>query len=86
MVSLQGGVWSVAPVGRRGPMAVAAQNLAVGESIVTSDDLRGDVVELGGGSDDSFLATLFAEMPRMTLPTTFTLTFRPTKRFVPGRV
>lgn len=86
MVSLQGGVWSVAPVGRRGPMAVAAQNLAVGESIVTSDGLRGDVVELGGGSDDSFLATLFAEMPRMTLPTTFTLTFRPTKRFVPGRV
>lgn len=40
---------------------------------MTSDGLRGDVVELGGGSDDSFPATLFAKMPRMALPTTLTL-------------
>ena len=67
-------------------MAVAAQNLAVGESIVTSDGLGGDVVKLGGGWGDSFLATLFAEMPRMALATTLTLTFRLTKRFVLGLV
>ena len=57
-------------------MAVAAQNLAVGESIVTSDGLGGDVVKLGGGSGDTFLPPLFAEMPRMALATTLTLRAR----------
>jgi hypothetical protein len=48
--------------------------------------LGSDGVKLVSGWGDSFLATPFAEMSRMALATTLTLTFRSAKRFVLGLV